>query len=500
MEVSSALESSDSVLLGAVGSLLAPEPAPKKGASEKLPVAVRLTQRAFRNIDLGDTQKGAVLKALEEVEADSTLKSSRDLQNRVGKLVDDPSGIRDLANRHPNFFPSLMANARSHPPLGFKGKPAFDLHDVPVKSIHFVTRDGQVSAQVTSSLKGLLGDGSRVQRLTEDYAVDDVPLKLTIPLGQGTASSYQSLPAAAKRQLLMQAIKAAPQVTTLVHGFQSTKEIWESTAGAWAEPQGLTVAFDGFGSDGSARTDGSAPYTPKQYGFQILESLDALGLLGGKTLKVVGHSMGGAATGEMALALDRAGYPGKADFVMMAPACAPDHMPVFGTHRTAVDVANTILIGGIYVPLGAWDLTAPLVRWTDETFPVISKLMVDHGLNLKDSPPEIRDHNAGYHRGPDASNSNKRRKRSLEAAMGLATQKGIEPKDLRRAAKKFGIMVAAFGDDRLVASEALHRLKGSGIGFLELPAASHNRCFVPQVADQLSQASSEFFERRAARD
>ena len=496
-EVSGYLESFDSTLVSSAGEWLAPD-IPKTAVTDsKLPIGVRLAQRAFKNIDLGNAEKKAVLEATRLVELDDKpIKSSRDFQAKVGKLLGDPDGVKELGRKHPNFFPSLLANARQHPPLEMKGKVAFDYGDVAAKDIDFVTRDGQVFAVVNSSLGGLLGKTSRVKRLAEDYASDDVKLKLTIPLGDGAVSNYKTLPLAAKRQMLKQATQAAPKLTALVHGFQSNKEIWDGTAHQWTDQEALSIAFDGFGGDGSARTDASAPYTPKQYGFQILETLDALGLLGGKQIKVVGHSMGGAATGEMALALDKAGFQGQADFLMLAPACSPDHMPLFGAHKTAVDVMNAVLIGGIYVPLGALELTAPLVRWTDETFPIISKMLVDHGLALKDSPEEVREHNAGYHRTPDAKKNTIRRQRSLEAMMGMATQKGIDPKELRHAASKFGVFVASFGQDRLVSPEALRRLKGKGAGFLGLPAASHNGCFAPEVADRLVKVSDRFFSER----
>lgn len=498
VEVSQHLEKSDSFLLSTAAQWLAPEPTNSSESQASLPMGLRLAHRCIKSIDLGDAEKKAVLEVVQQMEkSDKPLKSSRDFQIQVGKLLGDAAGVQALAQKHPNFFPSLLANARQYPPLSLKGKVAFDYGSVPAKDIRFLTREGQVLAEVQTSLAQLLDNNARSRRLAEDYASDDIPLKLTVPVGEGSASSYQKLPLAAKRQMLKQATQAAPKMTALIHGFQSNKEIWDSTGSQWAEPGALLIALDGFGGDGSARTDASVPYTPKQYGFQMLEALDALGLLGSKDLKVVGHSMGGAATGEMALALDKAGYQGSANFVMLAPACFPDHMPIFGNHKTAVDVMNAVLLGGIYVPLGAWDLTAPVVRWTDENLPGITRMVVDHGLGLKDSPKEVREHNASYHRTSDPQRNQVKRDRSLEAMMGLATQKGIAPEELGQAAEKFGIYVASFGQDRLVSPQALHRLKAPNVGFLELPLASHNGCFAPTVAERLSQESGEFFAHRS---
>ena len=485
-EVAERLETSDSSILSGLGKILAPAEA-KAAKESQLPVGLRLARRTLKNASLSPQGGQAVLEALQN-SPDKKVKfqSTQELQKTLGE-----TGA--LAAKHPNFLPALLANARQHPPLALKGRLAMDLGQVPARSIKFHAHQGRVYAEVTSSLNQLLGNSPRAERLAQDYASQDVSLKLTVPLGEGNAKDYRDMALPAKRQLLTQALKAAPSVTALVHGFQSTKEIWDSTTHEFLDKDSIGIACDGFGSNGQALSYASAPYTPKQYGFQMLETLDSLGLLGAKNLKVVGHSMGAAATGEMAVALDKAGYSGSAQFVLMAPACSPDHMPLFQAHRDLVDVVNAVLIGGIYVPLGAWDLTAPLVQWTDEKFPILSKMMVDHGLGLKDSPEHIRKHNADYYRTPDAQTNQQRRNRSMEAMMGMATQEGLDPKELRHAAKKFGVFVANFGLDRLVDSSAVSRLKGKGIGYLEVASGSHNACFNQKLAERISATSSEHF-------
>lgn len=463
-----------------------------------LPIGLRLARRCFQNMDLQSAEKSALLDALQDLrEKPRPFKSSKEFRQFLADHGGPGQGATEqLARQHPNFFPSLLTQLRAHPPLALKGKLQFDFSSVPAASIRFVSRPGgRVEAEVTTSVNQLLGDSRRAGQLAEDYASDDVGLKFRIPVGEGKASDFQALPLEARRQLLKQGLQSAPQLTTMVHGFQSTKEIWDSTAHTWMEEGGVGLAIDGFGASGQARSDGSAPYTPKQYAFQVLESLDALGLLGGKDLKVVGHSMGGAATGEMAVALDKAGYSKKAEFVLLAPACSPDHMPIFQAHRNLVDLANAVLIGGIYVPLGAWDLTAPLVQWTDEKFPLMTKLMVDYGLGLKDSPKAVRDLNADYYRSADPQSNRQRRARSLEAMMGMATQDGIQPEELRHASQRFGVFVANFGLDRLVDPEAVRRLQGEGIGYAEIPSGSHNAAFAAQPASRLARRSREHFEK-----
>ena len=490
-EVSQRLEASDSTVLSGLGKLLSPAQAAVP--ESQLPASLRLTRRALSNVNLSNEAKRALTEGLAE---SPPCKNSRELQESLQERLGDKVSAQQIADRHPNFFPALLASGRSHPPLAMKGRLALDLAGVPAKNIKFHNYEGRLYAEVKTSLNQLLKNNPRSQQIAQDYASKDVSLKLTVPLGEGNPKDYRDLEVAAKRQLLTSASRSALGVTALVHGFQSTKEIWDSTAHQWLEPGQIGIACDGFGADGQACSDASAPYTPKQYAFQMLETLDALGMLGGKHLKVVGHSMGGAATGEMVVALDKAGYSGKADFILMAPACSPDHMPIFQAHRDLVDVVNATLIGGIYVPLGAWDLTAPLVQWTDEKFPLLSKMMVDHGLGLKDSPEHIRNHNADYYRSPDAVANQQRRNRSMEAMMGMATQQGIDPKELSHAAKKFGIFVVNFGLDRLVDPEAVRRLKGKGVGYMEVAPGSHNACFVPRLAKQISAASNDHFVTR----
>ena len=491
-EVAERLEASDSSILSGLGKMFAPgEPQVQASKESQLPAGLRVARRSLKNAGLSPEVGRAVLEALQNA-SDKKVKfrSTRELREALGD-----AGAP--AAKHPNLLPALLANARQHPPLSCKGRLAINLSEVPARSIKFHSHQGRVFAEITSSVNQLPGNSSRAERLAQDYACRDVSLKLTVPLGEGNARDYRDLALPAKRQLLTQALKAAPGITALVHGFQSTKEIWDSTTHEFLDQGSIGIACDGFGSNGQALSDASAPYTPKQYGFQMLETLDALGLLGGKNLKVVGHSMGGAATGEMAVALDKSGYSGSAQFILMAPACAPDHMPIFQAHRDLVDVVNAVLIGGLYVPLGAWDLTAPLVQWTDEKFPILSKMVVDHGLGLKDSPEHIRQHNADYYRTPDAQINQQRRNRSMEAMMGMATQEGLDPKELSRAAKKFGVFVANFGLDRLVDPSAVKRLQSKTVGYLEVASGSHNACFNEKLAERITAASSDHFAARS---
>lgn len=496
-ELAQTLGSSDSAVLSSLGQLLGPDPEAREG-DKALPLALRAARRAFKNLDLEDGTKKAVLESLAEAESGRCRPESvKALVQGVGKRLGDKKAVEALARKHPNFFPSLLAGSRDFPPLELKGKLSWSLDEVSDRKIRYLERDGRVYAEVTTSLNQLLGEKSpRARRLAEDYASDDIGLKLSIPMGQGRPEDFRGLPVKARRQLLHQALQATRSTTTLVHGFQSSKEIWDGTGMSWADPDSLLVAMDGFGAAGTARSDASAPFTPKQYGFQVLEALDALGLLGGKPVKVVGHSMGGAATGEMAVALDRMGYRGKADFVLMAPACSADHLPIFAGHKSATDLLNTIVIGGIYLPLGAWSLTAPLVKWTDESFPLMAKMMVDHGLGLKDCPPEVREHNASFYRTGAVSKRGRRRARAMEAMMGMASQEGLDPKALQRAARSFGVYVANFGADRLVSPEAVRRLKKPGVGYIEVSESSHNGCFNPEVAARLAERSSRHFASR----
>lgn len=491
-EVGQVLEQQDSTVLAGLGKMLRPG-APSAASSQ--PLTSRLTRQVLHQVKLGEPTGREVARFLEEIESGKVSpKNSREFRQQLQERLKGEVEVETIHRDSPNFFPSLLANARSAPPLKAKGKLNVDLSDLKAGQIAYRQQKGRVFAEVTTSLEQLAGSNSRTRQIAEDYASDDMSLKLRIPLGSGQASDFESLSLAAQKQLLKSGLHGASECTVLMHGFQSAKDIWDSTAHHWAAPDSISLAVDGFGTDGKARSDGTAAYTPKQYAFQVLESLDALGLLGGKDLKVVGHSMGGGAAAEMAVALDKVDYAGRANFVLLAPACFPDHLPLFSPHRSLMDVVNAALIGGIYLPLGALELTAPLVQWADEKVPIVSKMVIDHGLGLNDTPQRIRDHNADYYRTPNTEVNQRRRERSLEAMLGLATQQGVDPSVLQSAGKRFGVFVANFGLDRLVDPQAVRRLEGPGVGYLEVPPGSHNAVFSAKVAQRVSQASQRFFE------
>jgi len=492
-ELGQALEGHDSALLSGLGKMLGASGSEVSTRSQ--PLSSRLTRQVLQQVKLGENATRELTSFLQEIQSGKVSpKHSKDFRQKLQCRLGDDLSVEKIQRQSPNFFPSLLANARTSPPLKAGGKMNIDLSSLKSGQIHYRQYRGRVCAEVVTSLEQLAGSNSRTRHIAEDYASQDMSLKLRIPLGEGAAQDFESLSLTAQKQLLKNGLQAAPELTVLMHGFQSSKEIWDSTAHHWASPDSVSLALDGFGTDGKASSDGTSAYTPKQYAFQVLESLDALGLLGGKDLKVVGHSMGGGAAAEMAVALDKAGYAGKANFVLMAPACFPDHLPLFSPHRSLVDVVNAVLIGGIYVPLGALELTAPLVQWADEQMPLVSKMVVDHGLGLKDTPQKIRDHNADYYRTPDAEVNRRRRERSLEAMLGLATQKGVDPQDLQRAGQRFGVFAVNFGMDRLVDPQAVRRLKGPGVGYLEVAPGSHNAGFSTKVAQRVSQASQRYFE------
>ncbi|MBS2036830.1 alpha/beta hydrolase [bacterium] len=488
-EVAAVLENPDTTVIGRLTQAVIPG---KASAPSQTAQGSVLFRRALKDSGLNPSQKETLGQLLATKDFKDCAALRLAVEQKLGAKV-----AADLSGR-PNLLPCLLAEQRDCPPLKFKKRLALDGSSLKSEQISFANQDGKLFANVSTSLNQLLGEGARAAQIAEDYASSDIPLKLTVPLGEGTAQDCQQLPLAARRQLVMTALRAAPGVTAMVHGFQSTKEIWDSTRHTWMEPGFVGIACDGFGSGGQARSDGSAPYTPKQYAFQMLEALDALGLLGTKQLHVVGHSMGGAATGEMAVALNKAGFSGPARFLMMAPACSSDHLPVFQGHRDLVDVVNAVMIGGIYVPMGALQWTAPLVDWTDRKFPELSRWMVDYGLGLKDSPEHIRHLNADYYRADTPEVGRARRSRSFEAMMGMATQSGLNPKDLRQAAQNFGIFTVHFGADRLVSPEASGRLKGDGVGSWTVGPASHNACFNPDLARRIAVRSQRHFEKHSS--
>lgn len=444
-----------------------------------------LVSTTLHNSNLPALAQEAVLNVREQ---GGTFESSADYRAAVQAEVDRlalealPSTPRpdldELAAESPNLFPALLAEARDVPHL--EGGPlALELDGA--DDIRYETHDGQVYGVVNTSLNSVVPDEARRAQIAEDYAASDQAMTLRIPVDR----SLEDLPLEQQQELLEQAIEENPRVTAFVHGFQSTKAIWDSTAYDWLERDGPSVgiAFDGYGTDGSALSDGSIPYTPKQYGFQLLEGLDAMGVLANKDLTVVGQSMGGAAAGEMAVALDRADHQGRADFFMLAPAATPDSTPFFE------EGLNGLVVGDIYVPAGSSDLLGGVVQWVDEKVPALSRLVIDSPwfLDLGDSAPEIRDQFANYYRELDPSGNAARRDRANENMLGMLNQDGLDAEALNQAAARdnFNVTLVSFGDDRLVDPAEVQSLDGDAIDAIAFETGNHNALFDEPVLEQI---------------
>ena len=421
-----------------------------------------------------DLPREAVLEIRDEVQkgqlqVNDTDSYRRQLQQRSGEPLPDTEG---------NLYPSLLAEARRSPPL--RGG-SLTLARVPAERITY--HPGY--ALIDTSLSELCNDSQRSRQIAADYAAEELTFRLRVPVDP----TLETRPLEEQRTSLQQAIEQNPRVTGFVHGFQSTAAIWDSTAQRWMEHgdgASVGIAFDGYGTDGSAVGDGSAPYTPKQYGFQILEGLDALGLLQKPQLDLVGHSMGGAAVGQMAVAMQETGLKNEARFFMLAPAATPDSTPFFDPCR---DPINGTVIGKIYVPAGSSELLGPVVQWIDEKAPFLSRMVVDSPLflDLGDSDAEIREGFSGYYRALDKEGNAARRDRAHENMRGMLLQDGLTADQLEQVGSQpnFEVHLVSFGEDRLVDPDEVARLDSDDTEYHAFAEGSHTALFSDPTLNQI---------------
>src|SRR5262249_59106182 len=156
------------------------------------------------------------------------------------------------------------------------------------------------SVVVDTSIDKLLGNQAD---LDATYGVSDVPMTIRIPVPTGGGEDWSN-PTADQLDLLNDQVKTIGGVSLFMHGYQSTRAVWDTDMQKWmdASPEpviGISIA--GMGSEGNFMGNGDSMFTAKQYAFDTMAVLDRLGLYG-KELNLVGHSMGGAAVLQMGLA------------------------------------------------------------------------------------------------------------------------------------------------------------------------------------------------------
>jgi hypothetical protein len=241
--------------------------------------------------------------------------------------------LNELAASDANALPAILNAVRPYPEIDFNrdlairfsgdgsGAPTFD-------SMRY--DDGVVV--VETSLDRLLG-ATATADLDASYAVSDIPMTLRIPVPTSAASLDWSHPSADALGVLDGQMASIGEVSLFLHGYQSTREVWDGEMQAWmdrAEGPVIGIAMAGMGSEGHFLGSGEAMMTPRQYAFHTMEALDRLGLYG-KDLDVVGHSMGGHGALQMGLATERLVAAGAerpdVRYVLLEPAPAGDSVP-----------------------------------------------------------------------------------------------------------------------------------------------------------------------------
>jgi pimeloyl-ACP methyl ester carboxylesterase len=243
------------------------------------------------------------------------------------------SELNELATRDANALPAILNAVRPYPEIDFNRPLAirFSGAEPGAASFDSMRFEGGVVV-VETSLDRLLGAGANAD-LDANYAVADIPMTLRIPIPADASSLDWSNPSEEALALVDGQLASIGEVSLFLHGYQSTREVWQSDMQAWMDrSQGpvIGIAMGGMGSEGHFLGSGESMLTPRQYAFHTMEALDRLGLYG-KELNVVGHSMGGAAALQMGLATERLVAAG-ADrpdvrYVLLEPAPSGDSVP-----------------------------------------------------------------------------------------------------------------------------------------------------------------------------
>jgi pimeloyl-ACP methyl ester carboxylesterase len=362
--------------------------------------------------------------------------------------------LNELAARDANALPAILNAVRPYPEIDFNrelairfsgdgsGTPTFD-------SMRY--EDGVVV--VETSLDQLLGAAATAD-LDATYAVSDIPMTLRIPVPTSAASFNWSHPSADALALLDGEVASIGEVSLFLHGYQSTREVWEGEMQAWmdrAEGPVIGIAMAGMGSEGHFLGSGDAMLTPRQYAFHTMEALDRLGLYG-KDLDVIGHSMGGAAALQMGLATERLVADGAqrpdVRYVLLEPAPAGDSVP-FLTSTPLISSAISLQNWAGTTSIRGIDLEALAYGGNS----VLGGNIVDTLLPL--APSSIKDVHKHFAEGAGFE--------QLRAtASGLTGQPETNPLEIEAFLARNPVLVVAGDSDTIVATPVVQGIFGSG--------------------------------------
>jgi pimeloyl-ACP methyl ester carboxylesterase len=251
-----------------------------------------------------------------------------------------------------------------------------------------------------------------------------------------------------------------------------------------SEGDTIGIAFSGMGSEGNALGSGLNPFTSRQYAFQTMETLDALGLYG-KDLNVIGHSMGGAAGMEMGLAIDALHPvdPPDVRYVLIAPAVGPDSVPFLTEGLTSglIDLQNDFG--------STWPLDPR--RWLAHLGNVALGGTVVNAL-LPGAPDYIQGVHSGYA-------GNYGFEQLAATSKGLLVQGYPDPSRVASFLAQNRVLVVAAAQDRLVDPQVVERVFGDDVitvpgnhyphlGNSVDPAAAGSPAVILEAAKQLLNA------------
>jgi pimeloyl-ACP methyl ester carboxylesterase len=406
--------------------------------STALPPIGGLEQRQWR----------ATLDQLAAAPPSSLAELRADLQQLSGGAI-SAAALDTLATNDANALPALLNLVQDRPPqVTFDG--ALNLSILPggrgvPATYRSISYDPLANvAVVDTSLSRLLRDPVEQARIAETYGVADLPMTIRIPLPNGAPTDWSN-PTTDDFALLNQQLRDIGSAAVFLHGFQSDRRVWQTDMQRWMDlsPQPtIGIAVAGMGSEGGFLGSGDSPLTAKQYAFQTMEALDALGLYG-KDLVLYGHSMGGAAVLQMGLATDRMVAAGAdrpaVDYVLLEPAPSGDSVPFLTGGFPSV---STLINAQTDVGAAGWlgNIASQITNWLG------SGVVVNH--LIPGAPGYIQDVHEGFARSGGFD--------QLKAtAQGLVLQAEPDPAEVRAFLAGNHVLVVAGAQDRIVSTAAV---------------------------------------------
>jgi len=415
-----------------------------------------------------------------------------DLRTELQSAGVTPAQLQELQRSDANALPAVLSLVQDHPPVSFNDQLNLTLtaatgnQPATFDSVRYDAHNNVVI--VETSLNHFVS-ADTAAGLAETYAVGDMPMTLRIPLTDGAANeagwtSLDGTMAPTEEQLaaLNARLQEVDQASVFLHGYQSDRGVWTQSMQDFMDMSGhdtIGIAFSGMGAEGDFLGSGASPLTAKQYAFHTMAAMDALGLYG-KDLTLYGHSMGGAAALQMALATERMVAAGEAErpdvkYVLLQPAPSGDSVPFLtqGGNSALISVQNWAGTTDIGLLEGAARVGND---WMGAG--VVADLMPG-------APAYIQAIHAGF--------ANQAGFAQLKAtAAGLTDQGEPDPQELQALLSHNDVLVVGGTEDRIVSTEALEEIFGPGRVF-EVPG--NHYAHLPSTIPDQNAAESQVWPR-----